>query len=298
MELSPIPPSLPVSQGKPSLCNFPAEIRLEIWTNLLSLLNTPTYHSYTHTGPIPPTDHRHANQAVFSAQHPKSETYKHSVLLVSQQFSHEYRQCFYERTTFFLRVDAMNAFLGVPELNGEQPPWAMETVIDNNKGLGTGIPRFWGDSDALLRNVRHCTLFIELGAVASKNMDSYGESGFLNMVVAVERWNFFDTTIVDSILRVLHSMQQLRSISLVWAVGTSARFLFRSSVWDRFGKPSEEVLKEKKSVVECKVKVGNQFQETVWSGKREKGVWKGTWEIYEDTAALGAFREESSTSWL
>ncbi|KAF1955664.1 hypothetical protein CC80DRAFT_76908 [Byssothecium circinans] len=283
-----IPLSIAIDSSAPSLCDIPPELRLEIWARLLSLSNTSTYRSYSYTGPIQQTryDNSHVNQSMFDAAHPKVQN-KHSALFISKQFSSEYRQCYYERTTFFLRIDHENAMNAVSD-------WTERSVK---------VPRFWGDSDLLVSNLRHCTLYIELCDIVSFESSSSRPSvpgSFHNAsspknseripLPASHTQDPSKSPILAAILSLLSAMQQLRTINFVWVTTRpQSRWSWDRKdacapgrKWEELGQPVVEILKGKRNITKMRIKVGNQWQEIVWSGEREKGIWEGELEGYPD----------------
>jgi hypothetical protein len=153
--LSPAPESVskPQGSGRLTLRDVPTELRLVIWDLLLNANNIPR--SYGYTGPVVPLSATDPNKL------PSCPTHRHAMLFVSPEFSAEYRQCYYERTTFFLRIDENNAFRGAPQLEG------VKATVDRSP---EAVPNFWGAPDALLQNLRDCTLYIEIGNIASESV--------------------------------------------------------------------------------------------------------------------------------
>ncbi|KAF2688202.1 hypothetical protein K458DRAFT_415229 [Lentithecium fluviatile CBS 122367] len=278
-----IPLSAPQWPQKPSLCNLPAELRLEICNHLLSANNIPC--SYGYTGPISPSankDHK--------IQLPPRPPHRHALLFVSKQFSAEYRQCYFERTTFFLRVDRDNAFSTVPELDRHQ----------KRTRASVGVPNFWRAPDALLRSLRHCTLYIELGDIASAHQSRHSVAlnkrdsrnklkafGSLSEIRAQDA--IFDTAIISSILLLLPHMQQLRTVQLVWDTSTESytRAWGNSTKWnwETMGEVFVDCLK-RKGMRRIVVKVGDRFGHDMWKGKWDDGEWKGTHEKIEGARTI------------
>ena len=191
-------------------------------------------------------------------------------MLVSKQLSAEYRQAFYERTKFFLRIYGHNAFKGIDSLE-------VPVTRPNTQPL---LPDFWDVPDALLVNLRHCTLFVELGDSAC-----YGASMRLQTIglgAAIERqWvqgAVFDKAIKDAVGRLLEGMHQLRSVQLVWEtdVGNSDGILTEGWSWEQFGDPFVKMFQEKRTLKRFQVKIGDKNENVEWKGNRAKG---GKWEV-------------------
>jgi len=202
------------------------------------------------------------------------------MLFVSQQFSAEYRQCYYERTTFFLRVDRSNAFRAIPALNR----------YGNRVCAADAVPDFWSAPDALLRSLRNCTLYVELGEIASNVTSLHSISlnkrkareqllGYGSLAEIRAQDSLFDSAFRSSILNLLPHMQQLRSVYLVWDTskdGTTRAWDDSTDwTWESLGEPFVEYLKQKVTIRAISVKVGDRFGYALWTGKREDGVWKG-----------------------
>jgi hypothetical protein len=178
------------------------------------------------------------------------------MVLVSRQISTEYRQAFYERTKFFLRIDSQNAFKGVPEIalslphteeglgeeesgeEGSGEEGSGEGVLSENVPRPDSIfPNFWDAPDALIASLRHCTLFIEIGDIACHPASTNGLSQCLPSYASKRHkqinhfllasqpataeartaWDTaFNKAIKDAVRNLLEGMQQLRSVQLVW----------------------------------------------------------------------------------
>jgi hypothetical protein len=208
-------------------------------------------------------------------------------LFVSQQFSAEYRQCYYERTTFFLRVDTSNAFRAIPELGHDKK--LVSTTV--------GVPDFWRAPETLLRNLRNCTLYIELGDIASATTSLHSVSlnnrkartqlqGYGSLAEIRAQDSLFDSTFRSAIFNLLSHMQQLRCVQLVWdtsKIGTTRAWDDSTNwTWKSLGEPFVECFKKNGTMRDINVKVGDRFGDNTWKGKRESGEWKGDlteWEL-------------------
>jgi hypothetical protein len=192
------------------------------------------------------------------------------MVLVSKQLSAEYRQAFYERTKFFLRIYGHNAFKGIAPLE----------VTMTRPNTQPPLPNFWDAPDALLMNLRHCTLFVELGDSAC-----YSASMRLQTVrlgTAIERqWvqgAVFDKAMEDAVGRLLEGMHQLRSVQLVWetTVGDRQSISTEGWSWEQFGDPFVKMFQEKRTLKRFQVRVGDMSENVEWKGDRAKG---GKWEV-------------------
>lgn len=270
--------ALPNQPNKSFLCDLPIEIRLEIWRHLHDANNLPRSYGYTCPSHLSNT-HRTVR--------------KHGMLFVNKQLSAEYCQQFYERTRFFLHIDKLNAFTGAPALLAKPPPPGQlkETVILN----------FWNAPHALLQNLRHCTVYIEIGEIASCGQASHSLSE-VNRAnssmrearrVRMEMQTFrsleeykaadssFDAAIQTAIHKLLEVMEQLRDIQLVWESTVPNRMRSISSMadskwgWSALGEPFVDQLKMKRSLRKFQIKVGDRYTDIVHSAVRgEGGKWR------------------------
>lgn len=181
------------------------------------------------------------------------------------------------------------------------------------KGIGTGTPNFWRAPDALLANLRHCTLFVELGEIAcdAKAIHSLSRITRSNLsltdarAVRGELKTFrshaevkakdaeFDSSIVSAVLALLEHMQQLRSVQLVWDTTVAGTRTSRATssntnwTWDFLGAVFLDCLKEKRNMRELRVKVGDRYGDTVYQGKKiDGGEWEGRIVRTEDGRIL------------
>lgn len=135
---------------------------------------------------------------------PVSVTTTHSMILVSKQLGAEYRQTYFNRTRFFLRIGLHNVLEGIPHLITASP----ERLI---------FPNFWRTSPELFENLRSCTLYIELGDIEKAvHVDRLHPSGVLKDTT-------FDTNITTAIQALIASMRQLQNVKLVWSTSCSDR---------------------------------------------------------------------------
>ncbi|KAF2473968.1 uncharacterized protein BDR25DRAFT_126570, partial [Lindgomyces ingoldianus] len=268
----------PSDPSAASLSNLPTEIRLEIFNHVLDLSCIPLTYGYTSpfTGQRKPTLHKHA------------------LLLVSKQISSEYRQAFYERTRFFLRIYASNAFQALPML------LHFTRTQSNTPRASAPFPNFWNAPDALLANLRHCTLYIEIGEIASAPQSSHSVSQIarssidLNeahqMVHEMKKYSSlnalkkndscFDNTLKCGIHKLLGHMTQLRSMHLVWETTRQGSRKFSNMTdanwtWATLGKPFVEALMMKRGLKRLQVVVGDRYNDV--NEKHHKGVG-GRWE--------------------
>ncbi|KAF2009916.1 hypothetical protein BU24DRAFT_427952 [Aaosphaeria arxii CBS 175.79] len=293
----------------PSLCNLPTEIRLEIFNHLLNVSHVPS--SYGYTGP--------ARVSTRTLARPKPTTVRHGMVFVSKTLGAEYRQAYYERTRFFLRIDSQNCFTAVPALinsSSSSGGTTSPTAVAQPSGPGAhepqqqpqqqqqyqdGVPNFWNAPLALLSSLRHCTLYIELGDIASSPRSSHS----LSQVVRSHRDIFearrvreemktfssfddlkagdaeFDSTLMAAVQRLLDQMAQLRSIQLVWETSVPVRARFTTAcatnwMWVSLGQPFVEGLRRRANLRGLQVKLGDSFGDTVYVAQRGKeGKWEG-----------------------
>jgi len=306
---------------KLSLYDLPPEIRLEIcgasciadarsiFFNLgsanlfipfsdaiLDLSNVPS--TYGYTGPF--------------NLHRKPELQKHGMILVSKTISAEYRQAFYERTNFFLRIDNRQAYKAIPILHRMSVTAADRFQLQDERitAKDATLPNFWDAPDAMLRNLRHCTLFVELGEIVQHRKNAYLQSVARNSTTtknlhegAKSMRSFLQSRkfkghinenirenvkednkalvskIASTIHRLLDGMQQLRSIHLVWetTMGTdrdqSCAELFK---WEDFGYPFVYRLQKIWNLKEFRIKIGNRLNDRGCEGVKTEG---GKWHI-------------------
>lgn len=279
-----VPNSDRIPSIKPSLLDLPTEIRLEIAKELLNANQIAP--SYGYTGPL------HLSQ--------KRKLRKHAMILVNKELSMEYRQVFYERTKFFFRVDAQNAFNGAPELASvTTPPSEQGPPIQSYPSTihGGVLRNFWNAPEGLLRSLRHCTLYIELGVIAGCGRAAHSLSQVTrsdtNLVearrVRREMMLFrslselkaadteFDNKMKDCILEILRRMEQLRSVQLVWETTVGRRVGLSEMVdwnWETLGVDIVKELKAKRGLEKMLVKVGDCRVDTVYIAEKESGEWK------------------------
>ncbi|KAH7116002.1 hypothetical protein B0J11DRAFT_510351 [Dendryphion nanum] len=293
----PIPISGPADPDKSSFCDLPAEIRLVICNYLLDANNIPR--TYGYTGPVPiSTSRSMVNTGGGSAQGPRIR--KHALGFASKQIGAEYRQAFYERTRFFLRIDDHNAFRAIPSLSqsATTPPPTL-----------TDVPNFWRAPDALLTSLRHCTLYIELGDIASAPQSTHSLAQVIRASQAnseatrvreemktfssydqlKEQDTIFDHTIQDAIYNLLQHMGQLRSVQVIWDTtsfrhrnmywSVSSQMSVRAATkwqWKDLGEPLVERLQQRRQLKKLQVKVGDMHEDWVYNSERvEGGGWKG-----------------------
>lgn len=286
MQLDQIPSSTPQRHDQHSLVNFPTELLLDIFNQLLEFNNIPRSYGYTGAVPSAPT----SNSSPYT---PPKSRHKHATFFVSKQFSALYSQCFYERTTFFLRIDSKSAFKGVPDLSRKLRP-------NHQASHSEGIPDFWGAPKALLSSLRHCTLFIELGDIATHPHSLHSISSIARSNISLDDAHvvrkeletysslaeiraqdaLFDSALISAVLTLFAHMQQLRSVNLVWdiAIHSMTSTAIRNNTnwdWERLGETFVACLKRKRMMGEVRVKVGDQWKDASWNGAREDGVWKG-----------------------
>lgn len=268
------PISIWASSNGPSLCDLPAEIRLDICDAILDLSNIPRSYGYTAPLHIPH----------------KTALHTHGMLLVNQAISAEYRQAFYERTKFFFRIDSHNAFRGIPELalqDQAQGQDAAETAA--------GLPNFWDAPDALLANLRHCTLFVEIGEVACHRQSAHSLSVLVRPSAGLRSFSpteaptltsdedvaakdaAFDAAFVAAVHKLLDGMLQLRSVQLVWETTPGIRSYWETLTgdwtWEGLGEPFLEILMGKRLLREALVKVGDKENDLTRQAKRVEGKW-------------------------
>lgn len=288
-----LPPPTRADLSKPSLCDLPAEIRIEICNYLLEANNIPR--SYGYTGPT------HENKR-------KPQIRKHGLGFVSKMIGAEYRLAFHERTHFFLRIDSQNAFRGAPTLGSNQVMQREPNEFNN----------FWNAPSALLANLRHCTLYIELGDIASCPESIHSLSQVIRSSKASEAMRvreemkafssyeqlkaqdkLFDREIQAAIYILIERMGQLRSVQVVWdtTVSRPSRSSVRNSrlshrntnlatnwEWKELGAPLVDTLLERPHLRKIQVKVGDARDDTVYKAQRVDGAkWEGG---IEDTPPL------------
>ncbi|ORY18300.1 hypothetical protein BCR34DRAFT_596243 [Clohesyomyces aquaticus] len=295
-----IPLSKPEDPTRPFLCSLPAEIRLDIYNYALTLTAIPS--SFGYTGP-------------YTGRRVKI-LHTHALILVSKQVSVEYRQAFYERTRFFLRIDPSNAFLGAPGLANPNPPTNTTTNQNKNKNktksknknkfstpnLFLGLeslhnpddsspPNFWSAPPSLVSNLRHCTLYVEIGEIAACPQSIHSLSALVRseqdtsnarqVILQMKAHrslsslqandSVFDQTLLSAVLQLLDNMQQLRSLQLVWETtrpgGGYADRATTNWKWETLGRPCVERAKGLEKLRDFRVGVGNQMGDVV-------EVWK------------------------
>ncbi|KAF2188169.1 hypothetical protein K469DRAFT_703629 [Zopfia rhizophila CBS 207.26] len=248
-------------------------MRLEIFNQVLDVSKVPTSYGYT--------------DAESHAKSTRPPWTKHGMVLVSKQFSAEYRQAFYERTRFFLRVDGKNAYRADQALLRSTP--------------GQDLLNSWNTPVAFLSSLRHCTLYIEIGDIAASPESSHSISQIVKSASDLKEAKrvrnemkmfqsldtlkyedvFFDDYLKMSVSKLVDQMQQLRSIHLVWETTVpyrSGQRFFTSTAanwtWDAPGKPFVERLKEKWNLRELRVKVRDKYGDTMIKAERgEGGKW-------------------------
>jgi hypothetical protein len=241
------------------------------------------------------------------------------MILANKELSAEYRQVFYERTKFFLRVDAQNVFFGAPELAATTtPPFeqALSTPIHTNGDTsadpshprtetesaeyGGGVRNFWNAPPGLLRSLRHCTLYVELGEIAGCGRAAHSLSQVkrsdANVVEAhrVRREmiaNYrsfselkaadavFDNMMKNCVKETLRQMEQLRSVQLVLETTVGRRVGVRATAnwnWENLGAEIVEELKGRRRLERMQVKIGDCRGEFMYSAYRENGQWIGS----------------------
>ena len=193
------------------------------------------------------------------------------MVIVSKQLSAEYCQAFYEPTKFFLRIDSQNVFMGIPS-----------QVSKTHPNPEPPFPNFWDAPDALLVNLRHCTLFVELGESACYGASMHALSRKAKPGTDTERrWAqgvAFDKAIKDAVGRLLEGMRQLRSVQLVWetTAGDTQSNRKEDWSWEGFGDPFVKKFQEKWTLKSFRVRVGDKYEDVEWRGERVK---EGKWEV-------------------
>ncbi|KAF2866242.1 hypothetical protein BDV95DRAFT_205589 [Massariosphaeria phaeospora] len=297
LPLAPTPPTMASQEQqqprapRPSLLNLPAEIRLEIFHYVFDLGNTPRAFGYTCYQLPKPKSKDKSSLPQPCVSNPLNN---HGMILTNQELSAEYRQCFYERTTFFLQISSHNAFLGAPQL-------ALPSSTPSNPPPPTSppFPNFWNVPSSLLSSLRHCTLYIELGAIASQPASLHSVSQIVrantsqadahlvrqelkthtSLADIKAQDTAFDIALCAAIGALFAHMQQLRSVKLFWetsVVGGVNTATSTNWTWDTFGVPFVAVLEEKKPLREFQITVGGQEADVVYKAKRrEGGKWEG-----------------------
>ncbi|KAF2265801.1 hypothetical protein CC78DRAFT_578973 [Lojkania enalia] len=252
-----------------SLCDLPVEIRLDICNHILDFSNIPR--SFAYTGDIT----EDSSDIIPNTKRIPS-FHKHGMILVSKELSAEYRQAYYERTRFFLQICSSNAFFRLPTLahsNIERRPPLAPSM--------STLPNFWNAPENLLNSLRHCTLYIEIGEIAShvdaahsvsrmlRANSSCPEAGrvraemktFSSLAEMKAQDKLFDTCLVSAVQELLIRMEQLRSVQLVWETFVS-RLFDRSHAtnwtWDVLGQPFVELLRGRRLMKEFRIRVGDQ----------------------------------------
>jgi hypothetical protein len=262
---------------------LPAELRFLIYNHLFTLNNVPP--SYGYTG--------------LPHNRPSAPLRTHALLLASSQLSLEYRQAFYERTRFFLRIDTSNAFRGAPGLS-----------TTPTSSTNTPIPDFWNTPTSLVTSLRHCTLYIEIGDIAPHARSTHSlalehranaslseaklvreEMKRFSSFAAMQAANsHFDNTLVAAVHALLDAMKQLRSVQLVWDTGVDRSIRRGAGTcwgWEELGVPFVRVLEGRKGLREVMVRVGDSQVDHVRHVKRGEG---GTWVAVGDKPETVAFR--------
>lgn len=122
-------------------------------------------------------------------------TSTHSMCLVSRKLGAEYRQLYYERTRFFLRIHLGNVLHGIPHLI-------------HGTSASEAFPDFWGAPKILFEYLRECTVYVELGDI-EEALHRQGIVGFLAEGVCEE--------IVRAVKMLIGVMCRLRSVHVVFA---------------------------------------------------------------------------------
>jgi len=224
------------------------------------------------------------------------------MLYVNKQFSAEYRQCYYERTTFFLRIHASNVGKSTAPDNVPALHAAVEHISNHWKQTGnqlasaaaadasleSALPNFWDAPIGLLTSLRHCTIYIELGSceLSPQTLRNGDEdlSSLLGLVPAPG--STAATRLKLDVLRLVMLMAQLRTVRLVWET-PKRKFKWAGTGdwrWELLGKSCAECLKGKKSLTGIEVKVGDSSSDCKWIGHHEDGTWLGglqEWDVFQ-----------------
>ncbi|OCK87231.1 uncharacterized protein K441DRAFT_671048 [Cenococcum geophilum 1.58] len=209
---------------KPSKALFPflalpTELRLQIYNYLL--LSGPSY-CYTHADLLSLHLRQRRRRSPFS---------RHSMLLANRQLHAEYMQAFYERTSFSFYIDT-----------------------DNGRRSAT-VP-FLTLPPALLRNLRTCRLWVDLGMMMG-GLDPPREAS------------------VAQVEALLGRMERVRSVHIVWGPYIMMRRpLYNEELWERLGERFVQRLKGGAGMQEITVVVGNRFLRLRREGAKwvERGV--------------------------
>ena len=211
------------------------------------------------------------------------------MIIVSKQLSAEYRQVYYERTSFFLRIDHQNLSRGIPHLAKEEK----EEVVSQPP-----VPNFWGASKSLFENLRYCTLYIELSSIEKAQGPVSQRAGW--------GWHrkLNDTDVTTSIQTLIRSMRQIRTIHIVCdtnlrrhASSTMAKDLKQTCVgrkpyftaeerrqeyaqairkiyWNTFIRPFADLLMSKRSLRKFRIKIGDAAADLELSSEAgQNGQW-------------------------
>ncbi|KAF1994770.1 hypothetical protein P154DRAFT_567091 [Amniculicola lignicola CBS 123094] len=297
---------------KTSLQSLPPEIRLEIWTQLLTLNSIPR--SFGYTSPYRDGLGRTGDEEDDpSLTLPPLRT--HAMILASRQLSAEYRQAYYERTNFFLRVDSTNAFRTLPQLASSSSTTPSLLSATSNSAASS-LPNFWNAPVALLSSLRHCTLYVEIGDIACAPPSVHSAAGAVRALRDPSdgrraMMNFssyeelkagdapFDSTLLSAVIAMLAAMKQLRSIIIVWETSTPLHTSPRLTptrtanwTWPVLGKPVVDTLRMRAcagALRKWQVQVGDRYADTMLQAEKgEGGLWneKGTGLIFTSYVRL------------
>ncbi|KAF2708755.1 hypothetical protein K504DRAFT_455696 [Pleomassaria siparia CBS 279.74] len=265
-----------------TLTDLPTEIRLDIFTHVLDVSNVPTRYGYTGLRPMR------------DSTEPRRILRTHGLVAVNKELGAEYRQAFYERTEFFLRIHASNAFEGIPQLKAPPPPMNAEDQTKREEGeiaarerereREGGIPNLWNAPDALIASLRHCIIYIELGEIKWHKDSSHSVKKLFPTVtpahVVTHRFEVYDEDDVawDAQLKAavfkIVDMQQLRSVQLVWdnTIGDTLKTeKLAQWIWDSYGQPFVDALQKKRNLRSFQVRIGNRTDDMDLRGNRGEG---------------------------